>query len=148
MAFRFALAPLLRLRRSLEHQRALALQRASFSLARAQDELAALERFLSKAATADSASLSKGRSAAELQFADLLREQFLRLRQEMQAQIRELESIRQQAALTYRQALRDREALERLRERQREAYQTEQSRSEQQELDAAFLLQRWHKRSG
>jgi len=148
MAFRFTLAPLLRLRQSLERQRALALQQAAFNLTRAQDSLAHLDRFLVESTLADAASLAAGRAAAELQFASLLREQLDHLRLQLMEQIQRLELLRQQAALTYQQAYREREALETLRAHQRRAYQIEQLRRQQRELDAAFLLQRWNRRSG
>jgi len=148
MAFRFTLAPLLRLRQSLERQRALALQQATFNLKHAQDTLARLERFLAESELADSASLAAGRTAAELQFASLLREQFGQLRLQLEKEVRRLETLRQQAALAYQRAYREREALDTLRAHQSRAYQIEQSGRQQRELDAAFLLQRWHARSG
>jgi len=148
MAFRFTLAPLLRLRRSVERQRALALQQATFNLTRARETLAHLERFLAASELADSASLAAGRTAAELQFADLLREQLDQFRFQLQEEVRRLERLREQAARVYQQAYREREALETLRAHQRRAYQVEQLRRQQQALDAAFLLQRWHHRSG
>ena len=148
MAFRFTLAPLLRLRQSLERQRALSLQQATFNLKHAQDTLARLERFLAESELADSASLAAGRTAAELQFASLLREQFGQLRLQLEKEVRRLETLRQQAALAYQRAYREREALDTLRAHQSRAYQIEQSGRQQRELDAAFLLQRWHARSG
>jgi len=148
MAFRFALAPVLRLRLGLERQRALALQQAALDLARAQEALAALERFLDESERADSNSLAGGRMGAELHFALLQRHQL----QEQQAQLREhilkLEVLRQQAAEAYRRAQREREVLEALSAREYRTYQIEQARRQQIEMDAAFLLQRWHRRSG
>jgi flagellar export protein FliJ len=146
MAFRFALAPLLRLRRSVEHQRALALQQASFHVARARDVLAQLEKFLDDSLRADARALAAGRTAAELQFATLLRAQLEQIRVQAQDEITRLETLRIEAARAYRHALREREALETLCARQRRAYQLEQRRRQQQEVDAAFLLQRWHVR--
>ena len=145
MAFRFTLAPLLRLRQSLERQRSLALQQAAFNLTRAQDSLAHLDRFLAESELADAAALAAGRTAAELQFASLLREQLDQLRLRLAAEVQRLESLREQAARAYQQAYREREALETLRAHQLRAYQAEQSRRQQRELDAAFLLERWHK---
>jgi flagellar export protein FliJ len=146
MAFRFALAPLLRLRRSIERQRALQMQEASLQVSRAQETLAQLERFLSDSAQSDSAGLIAGCTAAELQFASVLRENLLHYRHELQSDIRKLELLRQQAASAYHQAYREREVLETLRARQRRDYQQEQLRRQQQELDATYLLQRWHRR--
>ena len=144
MPFRFALAPLFRLRQSIERQRALALQEANLKVSRTQQALAQLERFLSDSAQSDSAGLAAGRTAAELQFASVLRENLHRFRQELQSDVRKLELLRQQSASEYHQAYREREVLETLRARQRRAYQQEQLRRQQQELDEAYLLQRWH----
>jgi flagellar export protein FliJ len=148
MAFHFTLAPLLRLRESIERQRALRLREASLALARAQDSLAQLDRFLVDSAQADSSSLSAGRRAVELQFASLYRENLEHVRKELQAEIRDLERKRQRAVTEYHQAFREREVLETIRARQRREYQQEELRRQQQQLDAAHLLQRWRHRNG
>ncbi len=146
MAFQFALAPLLRLRRSLERQRTLQLQEANLRVARARQTLADLERFITEAAQSDAAALASGRTAAELQFAILLRQQRQHYREQLKAGLNELELERQRALDAYHQAYREREVLETLRARQRSAYQQEQSRRQQLEVDASHLLQRWHRR--
>lgn len=146
MPFRFALAPVLRLRQSMERQRTLTLQKTNLEVARATESLTQLERFLSDSEEADSRGLAAGRTAAELQFASLLRENLLRFREELQADVRRLELLRQKALGEYQQAYRDRETLEALRARQRSLYQQEQARREQEGLDADYLLQRWHRR--
>jgi flagellar export protein FliJ len=146
MAFRFALAPILRLRQSIERQRTLGLQEANLQVSRAQQKLAELDRFLSDSAESDSAALVAGRTAAELQFAFVLRENMQRFREELQSNVRQLELLRQRALGEYHRAYREREVLETLRARQRRVYQQEQLRRQQQELDAGYLLQRWHHR--
>jgi len=143
MPFRFALAPVLRLRQSIERQRTLALQAANLQVSRAQENLAQLDRFLSDSDQSDSAGLAAGRTAAELQFASVLRENMQRFREELRSDIRKLELERQKALGEYRQAYREREVLETIRTRQRRVYQQEQLRRQQQELDGAYLLQRW-----
>ncbi len=147
MSFRFALASILRLRQSIERQRVLQLQEANLRLSRARETLTRLDRFLSDSEQSDSAALSAGRTGAELQFADVLREHLQHFRLELQADRDRLELARQQAVAAYHQAYREREILETLRARQRHDYQQEQLRREQQEQDAAYLLQRWHRRS-
>src|SRR6266849_2237291 len=147
MSFRFALSPLLRLRQSIERQRALQLQEANLQVSRAQETLAQLERFLSDSAQSESAGLTAGGTAAELQFASVLRENMHHFRQELQSNIRKLELQRQQAASEYHQAYREREVIETLRAHQRRAYQQEQLRRQQQDLAATYLLQRWHRRN-
>jgi len=146
MAFRFTLAPLLRLRQSIERQRILKLQEANLQVSRAQEKLAQLERSLSEAAQSDAAALQAGRTAAELQFASVLRENLHHYRQELQSDILQFELLRQQALGEYHRAYREREVLETLRARERRVYQQEQLRRQQQELDATYLLQRWHRR--
>lgn len=146
MSFRFALAPLLRLRQSMERQRTLQLQQANLQVSRAQEALAKLDRFLSDSAQADSAGLAAGRTAAELQFASAFRENLNRFRQELQNDIHKFELLRQKALGEYHQAYREREVIETLRARQHHAYEQEQLRRQQQELDATHLLQRWHHR--
>ena len=147
MPFRFALAPLLRLRQSIERQRTLALQAANLQVSRAQETLAQLDRFLSDSDQSDRAGLAAGRTAAELQFASVLRENMQHFREELQSDVRKLELERQKALGEYHRAYREREVLETIRARQRRVYQQAQLRRQQQELDAAYLLQRWHHRS-
>ena len=146
MAFRFTLAPLLRLRQSIERQRTLKLQEANVEVSRAQEKLAQLERSLSESTQSDATVLQAGRTGAELQFASILRENLHQYRQELQSDVRKLELLRQQALGEYHEAYRDREVLETLRARERRVYQREQLRRQQQELDATYLLQRWHRR--
>jgi flagellar export protein FliJ len=146
MPFRFTLAPLLRLRQSIERQRTLKMQETNLYVSRAQETLAQLERSLSESAQYDAAALQAGRTAAELQFASVLRENLHLLRAELRSDIRKLELLRQQALGEYHQAYREREVLETLRARQHRAYQQEQLHRQQQELDATHLLQRWHRR--
>ena len=146
MAFRFTLAPLLRLRQSIERQRTVKLQEANLHVSRAQEKLAQLERFLSDSAQSDAAALRAGRTGADLQFASVLRENLHRYRAELQSDIFKLELLRRQALGEYHQAYREREVLETLRARQRRAYRQEQLRHQQRELDATHLLQRWHRR--
>ena len=147
MAFRFALAPLLRLRQSIERQRTLQLQEASLRVARAQETLTQVERHLTESAQSDLATLASGSTGAELQFASVRRENLYHFREQLQSDMRNLELARQKAASEYQQAYREREVLETLRARQRRDYQQEQLRRQQLELDAAYLLQRWHHQS-
>jgi flagellar export protein FliJ len=146
MAFRFTLAPLLRLRQSIERQCTLKLQAANLHVSLAQEKLAQLERSLADSAQSDAAALQAGRTAAELQFASVLRENLHLFRHELQSDILKLELLRQQALGEYHQAYREREVLETLSARERRVYHQEQLRRQQQELDATYLLQRWHRR--
>ena len=146
MVFRFTFASLLRLRQSIERQRTLKLQDANLQVSRAEERLAQLELSFSESAQSDAIALQAGRTAAEVQFASVLRENLHLFRDELQSDIRKLKLLRQQALGEYHQAYREREVLETLRARQRRAYQQEQGRRQQQELDVAYLLERWHRR--
>jgi flagellar export protein FliJ len=147
MAFRFTLAPLLRLRQSIERQCTLKLQAANLHVSRAHEKLEQLERSLADSAQSDATALQAGRTAAELQFASVLRENLHLFRHELQSDILKLELLRQQALGEYHQAYREREVLETLRARERRVYQQEKLHRQQQELDATYLLQRWHHRN-
>jgi flagellar export protein FliJ len=148
MPFRFALAPLLRLRQSVERQRALRLRETSLAVTRTQEALSRLEQFLADSARSDQDALCAGRSAAELQFASASRDNLYVLQKDTQTELRRLELERQQAAEEYQRAYREREVLETLRTRQRYAYQQEQLQREQRELDATHLLRMWRNRLG
>jgi flagellar export protein FliJ len=147
MSYRFALAPLLRLRQSIERQRTLQLQASNLRVSQARETMAQLERSLDDAAESDSVRLTAGCTAADLQFASILRENRQHFHEELHSEVRKLELARQKVLGEYHQAYREREVLETLRARQSRAYQQEQLRSQQQELDATYLLQRWHRRS-
>jgi flagellar export protein FliJ len=147
MSFHFSLAPLLRLRQSIERQRTLQLQEANLQVSRARETLAQLQRFLSDSARSNAKGLAAGCTAAELQFASVLRENLERFHHEFQSEIRRLDLLRQQAVTEYHRAYREREVLETLRARQHRLYQQDQLRRQQQELDDAYLLQRWHRRN-
>jgi flagellar biosynthesis chaperone FliJ len=125
----------------------LQLQEANLQVARPRETLARLDRFLAESERLDSAALSAGRTGAELHFAGVLREKLQQFRLELQSEMSRLELARQQALGAYHRAYREREILESLRARERHDYEQEQLRREQQELDAAHLLQRWRHRS-
>ncbi|MFZ0231442.1 MAG: flagellar export protein FliJ [Mycobacterium sp.] len=148
MAFRFALASLLRLRQGVERQRALALQQACLQVTRARDALGRLDNILAESWRTDAHSLAVGCVAAELHFAGQVREQLKRLRTQLLEEIRRLEDAQQQAAARYQQAKREREVMEAVRDQQSRVYELEQLRREQRSLDAAFLLRGWPKKSG
>jgi len=146
MAFHFVLAAVLRLRQSVERQRTLQLQEASLKVSRAMAKLAEVDQSLRESAELNAAALQAGRTAAEIQFRGLVRENLQKFGVELQADIAKFEIVRQAALVEYQRAYRDREILETLRASQRRIYKQEELRRQQQELDAAYLLQRWHRR--
>ena len=145
MPFRFALAPLLRLRQSLERQQAMRLSEASLAVVRAQELVSQMDRVLAESLRSRDAALRAGQSAAELQFALLARENMKAQRQKFEVEVQRLEVERQRMALDYRRAYQEREVLETLATRQHSVYQQEQLQREQRDLDASHLLQMWRK---
>jgi len=148
MSLRFTLSPLLRLRRSVEWQRGRQLQEATEQLRRTQDSLRQFDHDLAAEKKRDRDGLTAGRTAAELQFAFLLQENFERNRRRLLADVRRLELLRQDAVAAYRLAYRERELLESLCLQRRRAHQQEQQRREQREVDAMHLAQRWNRPRG
>ncbi len=122
----------------------LRLQEANLQLAQARSSLAQLDQFLADSDQSETTQLSSGCTAAELQFTSVLRNNLRCYREDIASVVCELESLRQQAVIDYQRAYREREVLQTFRARQRSAYDREQARHQQQELDAAHLLQRWH----
>ena len=148
MAFRFALASLLRLRQGIERQRSLTLQQACLQVARARDALDRLDGCVAESWRTDARTLAAGCMAVELHFAEQVREQLQRLRTQLLEEIRRIEEVQRQAANHYEQAKREREVMEAVRDQQRRVYELERRRREQRSLDAAFLLRGWPKKSG
>jgi flagellar export protein FliJ len=148
MAFRFALAPLLRLRQGQERQLALRLSEASNAVARARTQVERMDEAMESSARSEEKSLRQGRTAAEMQFAMLVREQMKAARQILQNELARLELDRQTQAIEYQRAYQAREVLESLRARQQHIAQQKQQQQEQRDLDATHLLQLWRKRLG
>lgn len=142
MAFRFSLAPLLRYRQVIEHQRELRLAAANqqVNLLRLQiDNL-----FRQTAAMADEGlrQIGVGVNAAQLHF-DLVRRAALhqhlhRLQSDLAAAV----EVRSLAQAEFQRAHSDRESLEAVRRTQLEIYQQQEVRHQQRQADDLFLLRR------
>jgi flagellar export protein FliJ len=140
MAFHFSLAPVLRLRKSVERQRMLRFRAASLIAAQAAEQIAALDGYMNASLRADAEGLIAGRSAVEMHFAVASAKNLQEMRGELANQLRELELQRQHAAADYQDAYRQREALDNLRLRQQRAYEQQQLRRRQRELDEDYVL--------
>jgi len=142
MAFRFSLDMLLRLRVSLERKEELNLQRINAALVQAHQDLAQLRQERQAAWGEAQLRLRDSAPAAELHF-ELARDQAAQQRAEwLQQRIAQLEAARQEQQRVYRKARQDREILENLRDRKREKYDMDLSRSEQQNIDDLQLMLR------
>ena len=140
MAFHFTLKGLLRLRLSLERAELQKLQALAAAVAAARAEIESLEKEMEARRLAFAAVLAGGLTAAEWHFEIAREASLLALRAELLKKLADLEEKRKQQQARYMQALRQREILSNLRERQLDAYELEESRREQQRVDELFLI--------
>jgi flagellar export protein FliJ len=140
MPFRYRLQPVLRLHSSLEHQeeqRLLALTSVVNRL-RAELEMRQGQDFAARrAALADMEVFSSG---AQLQFRAWCEAAAQRTIELLKRQLQEAERKRLEQLKVYQDARQRREIFEGLRERQKEIYDHEWARREQQSTDEAFLV--------
>lgn len=121
------------------------LQEASFAVLRAKETLSRIDQSLADSARSDEASLREGRSAAEIQFALLARNNMNALRETFLDEVHRLELEREVKVDEYRRAYREREVLATLSAQQQHTYQQEHRQREQREFDAIHLMQLWRK---
>ena len=138
MTFQFRLAPLLRLRRSVERQERARLERTGQHLAAVRKEMENIEAAALPEREALQRKLRRGAPGSDVlrvALADKLRQERLDALtgQGEQAQAR-LDAQR----AVYRDACRDSQVLERLRLRRAEEFRRHQSRRHQAELDDLF----------
>lgn len=142
MAFQFPLAAVLRYRESLEQREYLALEKIQQDIVRLEGRIRQVESERSEASENRIRELARGTRAVALQSAyeyeKALEQEIERLRGQWQ----ELKKKWRQQLAAYELARRNRETLEKLRERQRDAYTQEQSKREQAVIDDLFLARR------
>lgn len=145
-AFRFRLLPVLRHRRLREEQRARALAQATQSVETAARQLTRLREQASDAAEALRALVMNGAPAEHVRLLGEVPAELSRRAAQVAA---ELEALRHRAQAALRELIRasqDRQALERLQERQRDAHHCRQTAEAHREHDeAAPVLQRWRR---
>jgi flagellar export protein FliJ len=142
MGFHFAFEALYRLRQSVEHQYELRLRAANQQVAKVRHSLDQLKEQAQRLRTESSQDLRSGTTAAEIRFTlhniDLVAAHHRELEQLLQR----VSTMRDQQETLFRQAHRERETLEILREQQLQRYERTQLRRQQQRLDELFLLRR------
>jgi flagellar export protein FliJ len=146
MPFRFPLEAILHFRNSVEHQQELRLRAANQQVARIRHLSEQLERRVHDNEKQRSGQLGAGVTAAELQFSLLCESVLQQQIQELRRELVRVQALRDQQQRIYRQARREREILENLRERQLRAYQLESARRAQKEVDDLFLLRQAYRR--
>jgi len=142
MSFQFPLATVLRYRESIEQREYFALERIQQEIARVEVRIRQVEEDCSRATENRAAELAKGTRAADIrsayEYQSALEQQLVALL----ALLQELKTKWRQQLVSYEAARRNRETLEKLREKQRDAYTREQAKREQAVIDDIFLSRR------
>jgi flagellar protein FliJ len=142
MSFQFPLAAVLRYRESVEQREYFALELLQQEVTRVDQKIGEVERYHSTATQHRAASLAQGIRAAEVQNAYAYQRALEQQLEQLQLRLQELKmKWRQQLAL-YELARRNRETLEKLREKQFDAYSRELAKREQAVIDDLFLARR------
>jgi len=142
MAFRFALAALLRLRQSREQQHERLFHEANLRRAELRRALEAVARAVSQLKENDSQGLNAGMRAAELQF-DLLRlSRLAEHRCQLEREVAQAEAECARRLQQFRQAHGERQIIESLRDRQLHSYQRWQEKQAERNFEDLLLLRR------
>jgi flagellar export protein FliJ len=142
MAFRFALAAVLKFRESLEQQAYLLLERIQQEIAQMERRIRKCEERLSVAAKRRETEMRRGIPSVHLQAAFDEEHALQKQREALQAKLQELQLKRQESLKVYEEARQKREVLDSLRTRQLDAYHREQVKRQQKMLDDIFLSRR------
>lgn len=142
MPFHFTLSSLLRLRESFEKIELQRLQTVAAQVAQVSAEIDSIDGEIEASRRQVLEQASAGISGAELHIAALGDSARRERRAALLTKRDELERARQEQQARYTEARRQREILSNLRQRQLSAYQREQSRREQQQIDELFLIRR------
>lgn len=140
MAFHFALEAVLRVRRSQERVERLKLESIIAEQQRAQVRLSDTILRSFEAHREFQQRLTGGVAGTEIQFEMEREARVDAVCRELRNEIAELDKKRIAQVQIYYTTRRNLEVVENLRQRKLEDYRAEQSRREQQELDAQFLL--------
>ena len=140
MAFHFTLDSLLRLRRSEQQQHELLLQKAHEQVNHIAREIAAIEGEAQQMALENKS--EAGISGAEIQFGEARGQVLEARRQQAEQQLQSARERQRLAAQQFQHAWQRREALETLRQRERQAFALAESRAEQRRQDDLFLQRR------
>jgi len=142
MSFHFPLAAVLRYRESIEQREYFALERTQQEIARVEARIYQLEQESAKATRDRALDLAKGTRAADVHSAYEYQTALERQLDALRALLQELKTKWRQQLAAYDLARRNRETLERLREKQLDAYRREQAKREQAVMDDTFLSRR------
>jgi flagellar export protein FliJ len=142
MAFQFSLATVLRVRESVEKREERALQKIQFEIVRLLRGLEDLNAAIAHAHEEREQALLRSIPAGHLHTFQWEAQTALEKQKALHHQLRNLEQERDQQIQVYRAALRDREMLTDMLDKQRAAYDHEQARTQQKNLDDIFTARR------
>jgi flagellar protein FliJ len=142
MSFYFPLAAVLRYRESIEQREYFALEKTQQEIARVEARVRQVEEDCSKATRDRAAELAQGIRAAHVQSAYEYQTALEQQRDALLIFLLELKVKWRQQLASYDVARRNRETLEKLREKQLDAYSREQAKREQAMMDDIFLSRR------
>ncbi len=140
MPFLFTLHALLRVREIEEKAELQRLQIMAAQIASARSEIASLDAGAERARRTLWEESPAGMSGAELQFSVTRDVIYRERRRTLAARLQELEQAQQTQQARYLKARQQREILSHLREQQLAAYEVDQSRKAQRQMDELFLL--------
>ena len=130
----------MRLRRGQERMERLKLEAIASEQARVRAQLESLTQQFIESRRLFLQQMGQEKLGSELQFEDARTELVAAAQRSLKQRILQLEQQRLKQIEAYTKAHRDREVLDKLRERKFEVYRQELSRHEQQQLDDLFLM--------
>jgi flagellar protein FliJ len=142
MPFQFPLATVLRYRESIEQREYFALEKIQQDIVRVELRIGQVENDCSAAAQNRISELAQGTRAATLQSAYEYQRALEQQIEALRTLLRELKTKWRQQLVSYELARRNRETLEKLREKQLEKYNRERAKREQAAIDDIFLSRR------
>jgi flagellar protein FliJ len=142
MPFQFPFTAVLRYRESIEQRELFALGRIQQEVAEVELRIRHIEGDCSLAAQNRIAELTRGIDAANMQLSYEYQNALEQQGEALRPVLSELKLKWQQQLKSYQLARRNRETLEKLREKQLDAYRRELGKREQAEVDDLFLIRR------
>jgi flagellar export protein FliJ len=142
MAFRFPLATVLRVKENIEEREERALQKIQLEMERVRREIEELSAHLEKAHDAREQAMQRTIPAGHLHTMLWEARAAAEKKKALLHTLQILEEQRDQQMKAYQAAHRDRETLTGMFDEQRDAYEQEQTRTQQKHLDDIFIARR------
>jgi len=142
MTYRFTLAPVLKLRQSIEERGLHLLEQTQHEIAHTVQMLETLRRQADSEMAQREQALESGVAAAALHFSEQLRRGLGEQVRALEKKLAELQIRREQQLKGYEDAKRERQVLSDLRNRQQEAYEARADYQRQRLTDDSFLARR------